>query len=434
MDTIELRVESLAYGGDGIAHDPEGRAVFVRKGCPGDTVQARIVETHKRYSRAEIVDILDPSDHRVEPRCPYFGSCGGCQWQHVGYETQLSSKRQSVADALARIGHLDVDVVGPILPSSRTYGYRNRVELTFEPGPPARLGYVGADDRDLVPVETCDLLPDAWRAVPRSIAGALRYLSGEAGLAVDRVAVRVSTSLDSSEIDLWGPTGSFPRRAVGGTLADATRADIVTRVMVRHDRGPRAVAGVEVLAGRGRWMERVWGFDLAVSAPSFFQVNTSAAEKLVDAVLEALAPSPAEHVVDAFCGVGTFTLPIASRGPHVTAIETSGSALRDLRRNLERAGLVADVAPGDVTRVLERLGPFDKIVLDPPRAGLDEGVVTSLAALGPKRIVYVSCDPATFARDSARLCAGDYQLTGVTPVDLFPQTYHVEVVGVFDRG
>ena len=187
------------------------------------------------------------------------------------------------------------------------------------------------------------------------------------------------------------------------------------------------------LAGKGCWEEELAGTRFLTSAPSFFQVNTAQAERLVALVQEGLELEEGDYVADLYAGGGTFSVPLAAAGADVVAVESAGSSVRDLRRNAERAGVDIEVIGGDTARELPELGDLDALVVDPPRAGLAEGVVDSIAAAAPRRVAYVSCDPATWARDVARFEAAGYRLARATPVDLFPQTYHVEVVSIFER-
>jgi 23S rRNA (uracil1939-C5)-methyltransferase len=433
-EVLTLAIESLAHGGDGIARAPDGKTVFVAGACPGDTVEAHITEERPSFARAITGRVLEPSSDRVEPRCPYFGRCGGCQWQHISYDAQLRAKELIARDTLGRIGGVDPEVVAGVVAAATPYGYRNKVELASVGGPALGLGFHVAGSSEVVQVDTCDLLPDEWRRAPKALRGSLRFLAGDGDLDVVRVAVRTSQRTGDSEIDVWTMAGPFPRKMAGKALADSLDVRTVTRVITREPVGARDVRGVEVLVGRGFWTERVGAHEHTVSAPSFFQVNTAQADRLVDAALDALAPEPTERVVDVYSGVGTFTLPLAERAGSVVALEGSGAALKDLRRNLEHHGLHAEVVPGDVAHTLAELGPADAVLVDPPRTGMSQDVVDGLVGVAPDRIVYVSCDPATLARDVGRLAVHGYQLTQASGVDLFPQTYHIETVARFDRG
>ena len=429
-----LAVKSLAYGGDGVARADDGRAVFVRGGCPGDTVQAEIVADKGRFLRASVSEVVDASSERVKPPCPYFGECGGCQWQHVSYAAQASAKRQSVADALARIGHVSDYRLDDVVMGPQPYGYRNKAEFTVSSnGGAPSLGYLTPGGHDLVPISQCLLLPQSHRKAPGALAGVLRYLDSDTMAPVSRVSLRVAHGRTDVEVDLWGPPGGFPRQMAAKAFTSAVGASTVTRALLKRGAAERKVTRVEVLSGRGAWRERLGRYEYSVSAPSFFQVNTAAAERLVGLVLEDLQPTRKDRILDLYAGVGTFTLPLASEAGETVAVEAEGSAIRDLRKNLERARLRAVVVPGDAARALAGLGRFDAAVVDPPRSGMRANALQHLVASGPRRIVYVSCDPATLARDASLLRDAGYKLTRVTPVDLFPQTYHVEAVALFVR-
>jgi len=433
---IEVDVHRLAYGGDAIARLEDGRAVFVAGACPGDRVALRVTEEHERYLKADVVQILTPSPSRVVPFCPYFGSCGGCSWQHIDAMTQADAKRSFVVDALSRIGRVhDAEArVMPTVVSTRALGYRNKIELVVDPAADRiRLGYHRAGSADVIPVESCPLLPLKRSKAPKALGGALRYLAGETDLGITRVGIRVATNTRDVEIALWTTPGPFPRAAAAKMLAQAVPATSIVRVLTKGPTKERRIAGVEVLGGKGFWRERLAGRPLSLSAPSFFQVNTPGAEDLIRLVLSALEPDGSDRILDLYAGAGTFTLPLAERAGEVVAVEAAGSAVRDLRRNLEDNSTWADVIGGDAAREIAELGHFDLAVVDPPRSGLDERVIESLAKVRPRAIAYVSCDPSTLARDTERLQRAGFALTAATPVDLFPQTYHVETVARFER-
>ncbi len=428
---MNLTIESLAYGGAGVAHAEDGVTVFVDGACPGDVVTATITEDHGRFRKAAIESIITASPDRVAPRCPYFGQCGGCQWQHVDYGAQLKWKRQSVQDALTRIGKFEIPV-RDTLGSLHSYGYRNKIELSATTTPKGTaFGYARAGSTDILPIERCPLLPKKLERAPRALGGALRYLSSQNDTPVERLGIRVSTS-GNIEVDLWTAPGPFPRQLAAKIIADAVGARTITRILFKGELKARNISKVEVLRGPGVWEERLDEFRYLVSAPSFFQVNTAAARKLQHTVIEALDPDGTDDVIDLFAGVGTFTLPLAEMAGNVIAVESSRHAINDLRRNLEMNGIYAEIEPGDADRILPELGRADLVVVDPPRSGLAESTVESLASTGARRIVYVSCDPTTLARDAARLVAKGYRPTEAIPVDLFPQTYHVETVLTLD--
>jgi 23S rRNA (uracil1939-C5)-methyltransferase len=434
---VRLVIERLAYGGDAIAHLEDGRTAFVAGGVPGDTVEAEISADKGRFVNAALCEVIEASPDRVAPPCPYFGACGGCSWQHVSAEAQLRAKRDAVTDALKRIGGIAnaEDLVAEAVPSRNDYGYRNKIELVVDPASSRPvLGFHRAGTDAVIPVENCMLLPKKLRRAPRALSGALRYLAGESDLGLVRVGLRTAANTKDTEIALWTSPGAFPRAAAAKTLGQAVTATSIVRVLTKGPSRERRIAGVEVLAGKGFWRERLAGIDFALSAPSFFQVNTPGAETLVGLVLDYLAPDGTDRVLDLYSGAGTFTLPLAQTAGEVVAVEASGPAVRDLRRNLESAQLWAEVVGGDAAREVGSAGRCDLAVVDPPRSGLDPAVIEGLAnEVRPGVIAYVSCDPATLARDTARLQESGYTLTAATPVDLFPQTYHVETVARFER-
>ena len=265
-----LAVKSLAYGGDGVARAEDGRAVFVRGGCPGDTVKAEVVADKGRFLKASVSEIVDPSAQRVKPPCAYFGECGGCQWQHVSYAAQVAAKRQSVADALARIGHVSDYVLDDVVMGPEPYGYRNKAEFTVaRTDGSMRLGYLTAGGRDLVSISQCLLLPASHRKAPGALAGVVRYLSNDSSsVDVSRVALRVAHRRTDVEVDLWGPPGGFPRQMAAKAFTSAVGANTVTRALLKGRAGERKVSRVEVLSGRGAWRERLGKYDYTVSAPA----------------------------------------------------------------------------------------------------------------------------------------------------------------------
>lgn len=432
---MRLTIESVAYGGDAIAHLEDGRAAFVSGAAPGDVVNAEIVSDHGRFVRARTVEVLDPSPDRVEPRCPYFELCGGCQWQHISYEAQLRAKTAAVEDSLRRIGRLDPGVaVNRCIGSPRQYGYRNKVELPVHATDSGvTLGMHKMGTEEIVGIDACLLLPDRALKIPKAVRGALRYLSGRDPGGIERVAIRVADRTRDIEVALWSAPGPMRRDTVAKVIGEATGAGSIVRVLYKGDLAKRRAEKVEVLRGKGAWSERMSGHRYLVSAPSFFQTNTAAAEALVAHVVETISPDGTDRVLDAYAGVGTFTLPFTERAGEAVAIEASRFAIADLNRNLEAAQAFAQVVPGDMARELPGLGRFDAIVVDPPRSGLSNEARAAILASRPARMSYVSCDPTTLARDLPPLVDAGYRIADITPFDLFPQTFHVETVVLLER-
>jgi 23S rRNA (uracil1939-C5)-methyltransferase len=431
-----VKIERMSYGSAAIGHLPDGKTVFVEGGVPGDICEVELLENKARFARARVTAVLEPSPQRVVSAFPE--ALVGCPWAALDYEAQLEAKRANVVNALERTARLSHEraqnLVAACVPSKREWGYRNKLELACGRDAAGRL-LLGMTEEGSQTIAPQKLYPLAYRTIekaPAALQGALRFMEGNDDLGIFRVGVRSSLRTKQTEIALWTTPGAFPRAAVAKTLASALKATSIVRVLADKGRA-RKVKKVEVLSGKGFWEEELYGNMYITSAPSFFQVNTAQAEKLIELVLEGLNIEEGSYVADLYAGGGTFSLPLAQAGADVVAVEAAGSSVRDLHRNAEAAGVYIEVVGGDSARELPELGELDALVVDPPRAGLAPGVVDSIAAAGPYAVAYVSCDPATWARDVALFEASGYELCQVTPVDMFPQTYHVEVVSIFKQ-
>ena len=442
-----LRIERMGNGAEAVGRLASGKTVFVAGGAPGDAVRVEVVEEKASFARARIVAVEEPSPLRAEPRCPHGDACGGCPWQHLSYEAQLEAKRANVVGALVHTARLEAvraeDLVRPCLPSKRQWGYRNKLELGAARAENGEflLGFHREGTHEIATPAVCPLAHDAVAKAPKALRGALRFAQGSADLGIFRVGVRHSVRTRETEIALWTKPGAFPRAHVAKTLKSALKATSIVRVLADPGRA-RKIKGVETLDGKGCWGEELADARFLTSAPSFFQVNTAQAEKLAAEVVEGLGGRMGEEgpegldgllVADLYAGGGTFSVPLASAGADVIAIEAAGSSVRDLRRNAEMNGVDIEVVGGDAARELPELGGLDALVVDPPRAGLADGVAESIAEAAPARVAYVSCNPATWARDVARFEQNGYRLARAQPVDLFPQTHHVEVASLFER-
>ncbi len=415
MGSFTLQLTAIAHGGAALGRH-EGRVIFVPYALPGETVRAEITEDKGRFAFASLIEVLEPFPDRIAPPCPHFGlaahggaGCGGCQWQHVDYQTQLRFKAEIVADQLTRIGKLSAPLVRPTLPDGSGWAYRNHAQL--HPVPDGGLGFQAASGDEVIPIEECPilhpLLTDLYAALDLDFEG-LRRLSLRAGVASGERMLVFEMAEDlppALEIDL-------PVSCVL-LLSDGRHANLI---------------------GHNHITETVVGHTYRISAPSFFQVNTPQAAQLVRLVLEYLDLRGDETVLDAYCGVGLFTTHLAERAGLVVGVESSPAAVADLLDNTSAFDNV-DVIEGPVEAVLSDLDTrFDAAIVDPPRAGVDRFALDALVARRPARLVYVSCDPATLARDAKRLARGGYRLVEVQPVDMFPQTYHVESVALFVLG
>ncbi len=435
---MRITITGMAYGPNAVGRADDGKVVFVAGAAPGDVVEAKITRETKGFREAVVDQIVEASPLRVQPACPYSGICGGCPWMHLGYEAQLEAKRANVVSQLTRIGGISreraEEQVSPCVGSKRQLGYRNKLELAA--GHDARglfmLGFHEHGGQLAAAPKSCLLGAKGIEKAPGSLRGALSYLQGKDDLGIFRVGVRRSVRTRETEIALWTAPSGFPRKMAADTLASALKCTSIVRVMAEPGKA-RKVKKVEVLYGRGNWGETLLDNEYRISAPSFFQVNTAQAEKMIELVIEGLEIDEGSIVADLYCGAGTFTLPLAERADFVYAVESAASSVRDLRRNMEGIEGEIEVIGGDSARELPTLGDLDALVVDPPRAGLGKGVPESIAASRAKRVAYVSCDPATWARDIARFAQVGYELVRATPVDLFPQTYHIETVSILRK-
>lgn len=438
----QIRIERLSYGNAGIGHTESGKTIFIDRVAPGDLVRVTLEKEKARFCTGNLVEVLEPGASRVTPLCPYFEACGGCPWQHLEYTAQLHTKRDNVISALVRTAQLDPglaeNIVAPVKASKRTFGYRNKLELNgrflAKDALSARfdLGFIKEETKDLVNIDTCLIAHKAIESAPKAMRGALRYIQGTQDLGIFRVGIRHSVRTKDTEIALWTNPGTFPRKAVAQTLKSALKTSSVVRIIA--DQGSsRAIKQVESLEGKGYWEEKLYDSLFKTSAPSFFQVNTAQAEALVEEVLGKLDIDNSSVVADLYAGGGTFSVALAKKVSVVYAVESASTSVKDLRRNADLNKVDIDVIGGDSARELANLGALDALIVDPPRSGLAHGVVKSIAAAGPTQVAYVSCDPSTWARDVALFYKNGYELSSVQPVDLFPQTYHIEIVSVFKK-
>ena len=435
---MRIEITGMTYGANAVGRAEDGKVMFVAGGAPGDVVEAETIRETKAFREGRIVEFYEKSPDRIEAPCPFASICGGCPWMHLSYKAQLKAKRASVVSQLSKIGGIPrehaEELVGECVGSKRQLGYRNKLELAG--GRDERglfmLGFHERGGKLAAAPKTCLLAARGIEKAPGALRGALSYLQGHDDLGIFRIGVRRSVRTKDTEIALWtGPTG-FPRKAAADTLSSALKCTSIVRVIADPGKA-RKVKKVEALYGKGHWSEELASNTYRISAPSFFQVNTAQAEKMIQLVLDGLEVGPDSVVADLYCGAGTFTLPLAQQVDFVFAVESAASSVRDLRRNMEGIDGEIEVIGGDSARELPTLGHLDALVVDPPRSGLAKGVAESIAASKAERVAYVSCDPATWARDIARFSNAGYELVKATPVDLFPQTFHVETVSILRR-
>jgi 23S rRNA (uracil1939-C5)-methyltransferase len=421
---FDIQLEKLTYGGDTMGRLPDGRAVFVPFGLPGERVRIRLTEEKKNFARGELLEILEPSPDRIAPRCKHFYShlpysreglgvraaCGGCHYQNLSYENQLTAKAEILRDQLARIGKIENPPVAPMVASPSEWNYRNHVQFHLTDA--GKIGFVNARGNLVIPISECHL-PE------NSINAFWPELQFDSEMDIERVSLRAGVD-DDLMLILDSDSPETPELEIEADIS-------VVHLFEEHP---------VVIAGGDHHFISVLGRDFRVSAASFFQVNTSMAEKLVEHLLAALPVSTSDTLLDLYCGAGLFSAFFASRAGRVIGVESSASACEDFAVNLDEfenvelyEGAAEDVLPA----LVGQIGHLSYIIVDPPRAGLDPRVLDALQALGPHLIAYVSCDPSTLARDAKRLIAGGYRLRQVTPFDLFPQTYHIESISIFER-
>jgi 23S rRNA (uracil1939-C5)-methyltransferase len=420
---LTITITSLSHAGEGIGRH-EGRAIFVPFALPGESVRVEVVEEKKGFARARLLEVLAPAQERIRPLCPHHftlepapgfasdslaGACGGCQLQHMDYAAQLRFKQQQVVEQLRRIGKFAEPPVRPALASPNPFYYRNHVQ--FAPAAEGGLGFRAAGSRRVVAIRECHQIEPGLT----ELFARVRVEASQSPL-IERVALRA---------------GAGDERLVVLELGDdAPEVELdldVSAALLRTD-------GTALpLAGPDHVLYQVRGRSFRVSAGSFFQVNTPMAEVLVDLVLTGVNLAGGEAVLDLYCGVGLFSAFMAPLARRVVGVEAFEPAVRDAALNLDEFDNI-EIYQAPVEQVLPGLeGPFEAAVLDPPRAGCHPAVLDALSSSAVARIVYVSCDAATLARDARRLAQAGWGLDDVQPLDMFPQTYHVECVAVLSR-
>ena len=382
--TIKLTLDDMAFEGAALGR-VDGQVVFADYGIPEEEVVVQIESSRRHFLEGRVVEVLSPSASRIDPPCPYFGRCGGCQWQHIAYDEQLKLKQHVIHDQLRRIGKIAEPPVSPTIPSSRPYGYRNNAR--FSTGDDGSLGFItrGPAGREFLRIDKCMIMHPTINEI-------LEKLQGH-GADLHQVVIRIGER-----------TGDM---------------------FVQPDMSDRTAA---VESGQPGYDEKLGGERFTVSAPSFFQTNTMQAEALIRLVIDRLTLTGSETIVDAYAGVGTFAKLLAPHAGKVVAIEESASAVIDARKNV--AGIAnIEYHQAKVEHVLGDLDITpDAIILDPPRSGCHKRTLKAVLKFKPGTLIYVSCNPSTLARDLRTLIDGGYELQDVTPVDMFPQTYHIESV------
>jgi len=440
-----VTVDRLTYGGQAVGRH-NNLAVFVAGAAPQEIVRARVRRTFRRHVEAEVVAIERPSLDRIEPRCQHFSQgCGGCSWQHVAYSAQLAAKEAAVKDSLERLGGFRDIPLRPIIPAPNSFYYRNKMEFAFHPE-----GVLGLHSReawyDIIRLRECFLESPLALAVVKAAQAfveergiSLYHPRARQGL-LRELCVRHSRGGSETLLGVITSPGPFPEaEAMARHLADLDPGiKAVVRGVRQAAETAAPVADISVLLGQDHITETTAGLDFRIHLDTFFQTNSVQAERLVALVKEFAGDVVGAQVVDVYCGVGLFSLALAAGGAKVVGVEIVGSAVLAARENARKNQITsAEFHAGDARKVLADVLPAGLspkvLVLDPPRAGAGGKVMRRIARATPERIVYVSCNPTTLARDLVELRPFGYKMTAVSPIDLFPQTYHVETVVALER-
>jgi 23S rRNA (uracil1939-C5)-methyltransferase len=435
---LELTVDSLAHGGNGVAR-LDGYVVFVAGALPGDRVRAVVGKSKRAYAEARAVEVLEPSPDRIEPRADHPGA----PWQVLSYERQLEVKAEQVGDALRRIGKLDGFEQDPIVPAIEQWRYRNKLEYSFGTGPDGALvcGFHAPGRFDeIVSLDDCLLASERGNVAREQVLSWAR----EQGLSAwDRreqrgllrnLVVREGRRTGELQIRLVTSPGAID----AASLATAVDCDGLFWTQTAGLGESTQGGDTQLIEGSARLRERLGELEFLISPDAFFQTNTEMAEVLYGAAVELAALRGHERVFDLYSGIGTIALSLASRAREIIGVEIVERAVADAIDNARRNEITnAQFFAGDIRlamrELVERAGRPDACVIDPPRAGLSQKVVRRIVEAAPKRIVFVSCNPTTLAPNAAQLAEAGYILRRVRPVDMFPQTPHIECVALLER-
>lgn len=442
-----VTIERLAFKGKGIA-SIDGFKVFVPDVAPGDVARVHLIKVKNNYAESKLLEVVEPSPDRVKPRCKHFDTCGGCKWQFLPYEKQTGIKEQHVRDAVERLAGLPGDLVLPIIANEDPWYYRNKMELSFGPGEKGMLGfYPPGYHYEVFDLEECYLQAPWMGELVKKVRDFMNernvpvYSSDTHEGLLRNLIIREGKHTGEVMVILVTSTGLFEYREEFVKLfeADERISSLYWTTIYQAPGQPtwresQLLAGKEALTEKLR-LENGQELEFDILPEAFFQTNTKQAEVLYSKVVELAGLTGGETVFDLYCGTGTIGLFCAHKAKEVVGIEVNESAVDSARGNAKRNGITnASFYLGSVDKRLSTLKESpDVLIVDPPRSGLGDKVVEQCAAFGAKRIVYVSCNPTTMARDLAQFAEQGYQSKSVQPVDMFPQTYHIECVTLLEK-
>lgn len=421
--THSLLIKSLSSEGEGIG-SIDGLKIFVSGALPGEMVEVEIVSSKKNCAQGQLLSILTPSPDRVKPPCPFFGACGGCQVMHASYTAQLSLKRQRVIDSLERIGGLYNLKVDPCLPSPTAFGYRNKIQLPVIWNQKTKtIGLYRKQTHEIIPVDHCLIQCSQGEAILTTLIEKLSVPS------VRYILIRNAVFKKEAMV-IFVTDGSYQQELTHFAKELMTNPVIKGVVENINKRSDNVILSshFRTLAGQGWIYETLLGKTFKITPAAFFQVNSPQTERLYETALQMSDIQSDEVVLDAYCGVGTLAIFAEEKAKDVIGIECVEQAVFAAKENatLNKAEKCRFLF-GQAEKLIEQVGRVDMVFLNPPRKGCAEELLKALLKKKPKKIVYISCDPATLSRDLARLSEG-YHIDHVQPIDMFPQTMHVETV------
>lgn len=416
-ETEELRIETIVTGGDGLARHENGYVVFVPRTIPGELVEVEYIEIHKQWRRARLVRVIESSPSRRDPPCPFYARCGGCQLQHIVHSAQLPIKAAVIADSLRRIGKIEIEPPD-VVPSPREFGYRNRISLVLRPDSSGiSLGYHAFDDPlEIIDIDRCPLAEAPINTVLGGLREAWSRLLEHMPVGRElRLTFRANTQ---GEVGLAVEGARDP----GNPEQLLNAVDSLASIWFLNQRGE-----IMYYAG-GHTLEEEWGdYVLPLAGTAFVQVNRDVASMIDTYVLEQCGNAMGKRIIDAYCGYGLRAFDLARAGAEVIGIDQDRHAINAAKKFASVSGLAGRFARSTVERALGKHLPADLVILNPPRRGLRAPVAEVLSRSQAGRIVYISCDPATLARD-IKVLASIYRFEAARAFDLFPQTAHVETV------